>query len=196
VVLLNDWSARDIQAWEYVPLGPFLAKSFASTISAWVVLMDALEPFKADGLESEVEVLPYLREKDRKSRMAIDLSFSLTPSGEGAKKTLLGKTSATQLLFSFPQMLAHHTIGGCPMNTGDLLGSGTISGKGVEEYGSLLEQTEGGKTEVVLEGGEKRRFLEDGNVATLEGVCVGEEGAYVGFGECVGRIEPALELKF
>jgi fumarylacetoacetase len=195
VVLLNDWSARDIQAWEYVPLGPFLAKSFASTISAWVVLMDALEPFKAAGLESEVEVLPYLQEKDRKSRLNIDLSWSLTPKG-GQEKTLLGKTSATQLLFSFPQMLAHHTIGGCPMKTGDLLGSGTISGKENDSLGSLMEMTEGGKKEVVLNGGEKRSFLEDGDAAVLSGVCVGEEGSYVGFGECVGRIEPAWELKF
>ncbi|SMQ46919.1 unnamed protein product [Zymoseptoria tritici ST99CH_3D7] len=195
VVLLNDWSARDIQAWEYVPLGPFLAKSFATTISPWVVLMDALEPFKTAGIESETEVLPYLQEKDRKSRYAIDLKFSLTPAGEGQDRTTLTKTSAKELLFSFPQMLAHHTVGGCPMKTGDLMGSGTISGTERGEFGSLLELTEGGKREVELNGGQKRRFLEDGDVAVLEGVC-GEEGGLVGFGECVGRIERAVEMKF
>ncbi|KAF2159092.1 hypothetical protein M409DRAFT_30373 [Zasmidium cellare ATCC 36951] len=184
VVLMNDWSARDIQAWEYVPLGPFNSKNFGTTISPWVVLIDALEPFATTGLENDTVLLPYLNEKDRKSHYAIDLTFSLTIP------------SATELLFSFPQMLAHHTIGGCPFNVGDLLGSGTISGKTKAEKGALLEQTENGKTEIELEGGEKRKFLEDGDIVTLSGVCGKEDGALVGFGNCVGRIEPALQLKF
>lgn len=189
VVLMNDWSARDIQAWEYVPLGPFNSKNFGTTISAWVVLMDALEPFATKGIENDTKVLPYLDESDRKSHYAIDLSFSLTP--DAGKPMTLAKTSATQLLFSFPQMLAHHTVGGCPFNVGDLMGSGTISGKTKAEKGALLEQTDGGKETVELEGGQKRTFLEDGDLVTLTGSCGGEDGAIVGFGECVGRIIPA-----
>lgn len=191
VVLMNDWSARDIQAWEYVPLGPFNSKNFGTTISPWVVLMDALEPFATTGLENDTELLSYLNEKGRDSHYAINLSFSLKTSS--GKTTNLTRTSAQELLFSFPQMLAHHTIGGCPFNVGDLMGSGTISGKTNAEKGALLEQTENGKLELQLEGGETRKFLKDGDTAILSGVC-GEEGAFVGFGECIGRIEPALDV--
>lgn len=194
VVLMNDWSARDIQAWEYIPLGPFNSKNFGTSISPWVVLMDALEPFSTAGLENDTRLLPYLDEKDRKSHYAIDLTFSLTTSS--GQTTTLTRTSATELLFSFPQMLAHHTIGGCPFNVGDLMGSGTISGKTKAEKGALLEQTENGKTELELEGGEKRKFLEDGDIVTLSGVCGKEDDGLVGFGDCVGRIEPALQMKF
>jgi fumarylacetoacetase len=194
VVLMNDWSARDIQAWEYVPLGPFNAKNFGTTISAWVVLMDALEPFAINGMENDTKLLPYLDEKDRKSNYAIDLSVTLTTSS--GNESNIGKTSAKNLLFSFPQMLAHHTIGGCPFNVGDLLGSGTISGESKAEKGCLLEQTDNGKTDVELQGGEKRKFIEDGDTITITGVCGGENDALVGFGECSGRIDPALEIKF
>ena len=194
VVLMNDWSARDIQAWEYVPLGPFNSKNFGTTISPWVVLMDALEPFATNGIKNDTQVLPYLDENDRQSHYAIDLSFALTtPSGS---RTTLTRTSATQLLFSFPQMLAHHTIGGCPFNVGDLMGSGTISGESRAEKGALLEQTENGKQDLTLEGGEKRTFLEDGDTVILSGVCGKEDGALVGFGECIGTIQPALEMVF
>ena len=194
IVLLNDWSARDIQAWEYVPLGPFNAKNFGTTISAWVVLMDALEPFASKGLTNDTTLLPYLDEKDRKSNYDIDLSVSLTTSSGNTSN--IGKTTAKNLLFSFPQMLAHHTIGGCPFNPGDLLGSGTISGESKAEKGCLLEQSDNGKTEITLAGGEKRKFLEDGDTVTITGVCGSEDGAFVGFGECTGRIEPAIEMKF
>ncbi|EMD00904.1 hypothetical protein BAUCODRAFT_188719 [Baudoinia panamericana UAMH 10762] len=192
LVLLNDWSARDIQAWEYVPLGPFTSKSFCTTISPWVVLMDALEPFATHGLKNDAEVLPYLDEKDRKAHYAIDLSVSLTTASD--KSTVISTTSAKNLLFSFPQMLTHHTIGGCPFNVGDLLGSGTISGESASGKGCLLEQTENGKVAVQLEGGEQRSFLQDGDIITLTGRCIGENGAIVGFGSCTGRIEPALKL--
>lgn len=193
VVLMNDWSARDIQAWEYVPLGPFNSKNFGTSISPWVVLMDALEPFATDGLKNDTRLLPYLDEKARQSHYAIDLSVALTtPSGS---RTTITRTSATQLLFSFPQMLAHHTIGGCPFNVGDLMGSGTISGESRAEKGALLEQTENGKHELELESGEKRTFLEDGDTVTLSGVCGTDEGALVGFGDCIGTIQPALEMK-
>lgn len=187
---MNDWSARDIQAWEYVPLGPFNSKNFGTSISAWVLLMDALEPFATTGIENDTQVLPYLDEGGRKSHYNIDLSFLLTP--EGGKETTLARTSATQLLFSFPQMLAHHTVGGCPFNVGDLMGSGTISGKTKAEKGALLEQTENGKESIELEDGEKRTFLVDGDTVVLTGSCGGEDGAIVGFGECVGKILPAL----
>ncbi|KAI7192690.1 hypothetical protein D0869_07637 [Hortaea werneckii] len=188
MVLMNDWSARDIQAWEYVPLGPFNSKNFGTTISPWVVLMDALEPFATVGIENEVPQMPYLDERDRKSHFAIDLHVSLTTSS--GKTSQLCKTSAKNLLFSFPQMLAHHTLGGCPFNVGDLMGSGTISGKSKSEKGCFLEQTENGKVEVELEGGERRKFLEDGDVVRMTGAC-GEPGALVGFGECIGEIRPA-----
>ena len=194
VVLMNDWSARDIQAWEYVPLGPFNSKNFGTTISPWVVLMDALEPFATTGLANDTQLLPYLDEKDRKSHFAVDLSVSLTTAS--GNTSTIGQTSAKNLLFSFPQMLSHHTIGGCPFNVGDLMGSGTISGESNSERGSLLEQNENGKTDVILEGGERRKFLEDGDTVTIAGVCGSEDGALVGFGECTGRIESALDIKF
>lgn len=191
VVLMNDWSARDIQAWEYVPLGPFNSKNFGTSISPWVVLMDALEPFRVNGLKSEVGLLPYLDEQDRQSHYPIKLSVSLTvPSGQA---TRIASTTAENLLFSFPQMLTHHTVGGCPFNVGDLMGSGTISGKAKTEKGCLLEQTENGKTEIELNGGEKRMFLEDGDTVSITGTC-GQEGALIGFGECTGKIEPAWPL--
>lgn len=192
VVLMNDWSARDIQAWEYVPLGPFNAKNFGTTISAWVVLAETLEPFLAKGLENDSELLPYLREKKTKNVYDIKLQVDLkTKSGNSAT---LSKTSSRNLLWSFPQMLTHHSITGCPMQVGDLLGSGTISGLEPSERGSLLEQNDNGKTSIKLTGGEERKFLEDGDEITITGVCGSDEGALVGFGECVGRIEPALKL--
>lgn len=193
VVLMNDWSARDIQAWEYVPLGPFNAKNFATTISPWVVLMDALEPFRTKGLEAgdRGSLLPYLREKNPANVYDIRLQFDLRPAG--GDKATISKTSATNLLYSFPQMLTHHTITGCNMNPGDLLGSGTISGTEPGTLGSLLENTQGGKVPVKLPDGTERVFLQDGDEVILQGIC-GQEGSYVGFGDCVGKIEPALNL--
>lgn len=187
LVLMNDWSARDIQAWEYVPLGPFLAKNFGTTISAWVVLTDALEPFLAQGLEpgDRTTLLPYLQEGKAANVYDIDLSVDLTtPAG---KTTTIGKTKSTNLLYSYAQMIAHHTVSGCPMRTGDLLGSGTISGLEANERGALLEMTTGGKNPVTLVDGEQRTFLLDGDEITIRGVC-GKVGAYVGFGECTGKI--------
>lgn len=193
LVLMNDWSARDVQAWEYVPLGPFNAKNFVTTISPWVVLMDALEPFATSGLENDTELLPYLHENGRKTHYDIQLSVALTtPAGS---TSIITKTTARNLLFSFPQMLAHHTIGGCPFNVGDLLGSGTISGQLDREKGCLLELTNNGKTKISLEGGETRTFLEDGDTVTLSGLCISEKSAMVGFGDCVGAIEGAVTFR-
>ncbi|KAJ9204751.1 hypothetical protein DTO166G4_7853 [Paecilomyces variotii] len=193
LVLMNDWSARDIQAWEYVPLGPFNAKNFATTITPWVVLLDALEPFRAPGLEpgNRESLLPYLREKRAANAYDIRLEFEL--KNAGGKPTLISKTNATNLLYSFPQMLAHHTITGCNMNPGDLLGSGTISGTEPRTQGSLLEQTNGGKQPIKLADGSERIFLQDGDEVTLRGIC-GEEGSYVGFGDCVGTVLPAINI--
>lgn len=189
VVLMNDWSARDIQAWEYVPLGPFGAKNFGTTISTWVVLADALEPFTAKGLENDNELLPYLQEPKENNMYDIELQVDIkTPSGT---TTTLSQTSSRNLLFSFPQMVTHHTVTGCPMAVGDLLGSGTISGTEQNQRGSLLEQNENGKVKIQLNGGEERGFLEDGDEITITGVC-GKEGAYVGFGDCKGVILPAI----
>lgn len=194
VVLMNDWSARDVQAWEYVPLGPFNAKNFGTSISPWVVLMDALEPFRAPCLEpgDRESLLPYLREKRAANGYNIRLEVELKTS-TGDQPTVITKTNATNLLYSFPQMLAHHSITGCNMNTGDLLGSGTISGTEPGTEGSLLEQTKGGKEPVKLADGSERTFLQDGDEVIFRGVC-GEEGSYVGFGECAGKILPAVKL--
>ncbi|KAG8625601.1 hypothetical protein KVT40_006002 [Elsinoe batatas] len=193
IVLLNDWSARDIQAWEYVPLGPFNGKNFGSTISPWVVLTDALEPFRSNGLENDTEVLPYLQEGGAKTFYDINLEVDLKTSS--GKTGTISKVKGNNLLFSFPQMLAHHTIGGCPMNIGDLLGSGTISGVETSARGSFLEQTDNGKKPIIVDG-EERKFLEDGDSINIRGVCGTEENGLVGFGDCEGTILPALDLKF
>ncbi|KAL2256915.1 hypothetical protein VTK26DRAFT_929 [Humicola hyalothermophila] len=203
-VLLNDWSARDVQAWEYVPLGPFNGKNFATTISPWVVLADALEPFRAEpirppppveqgGRAAVPELQEYLREGREKNVFDIRLEVDLTtPEGD---TTTIGRTSSKNLIWSFPQMIAHHTLGGCPMRTGDLLGSGTISGPdGLDQSGSLLEMTENGKREIVLKEGATRTFLQDGDTVNLRGFC-GPDGARVGFGDCRGTIESAIERK-
>ena len=189
-VLMNDWSARDIQAWEYVPLGPFNAKNFGTSISPWVVLADALEPFRTKGLENDVETLPYLVEKRTENMYDIKLEVQLTTKS-GSTSTI-SQTSSKNLLFSFPQMLAHHSITGCPFNVGDLLGSGTISGTEPTSCGSLLEQNKGGKETIKLQGGEVRKFLEDGDRITITGFCGTDEEALVGFGECSGMITPAI----
>ncbi|CEL05249.1 Putative Fumarylacetoacetate hydrolase [Aspergillus calidoustus] len=194
VVLMNDWSARDIQAWEYVPLGPFNAKNFGTTITPWVVLIDALEPFRTTGIEpgNRDSLLPYLREK--RAENAYDIPLEVEVTNAGGKPTVISHSNAKNLLYSFPQMLAHHTITGCNLNTGDLLGSGTISGKDKQTEGSFLEQTNG-KTPIKLADGSERFFLEDGDTVILRGAA-GTEGNYVGFGDCVGTILPAVKLDF
>lgn len=201
LVLMNDWSARDIQAWEYVPLGPFNSKNFATTISPWVVLIDALEPFRAQGLEpgNRDSLLPYLREKRPDNAYDIKLEFDIRHNGLSKEDAPIhvSDSNTKNLLFSFPQMLTHHTITGCNLRTGDLLGSGTISGKEPGTQGSLLEQTNGGKEPLTLADGKtKRIFLEDGDEVILRAVAGNVDGAYVGFGECVGRIEPAVTFNF
>ncbi|MCP1169547.1 fumarylacetoacetase [Limimaricola litoreus] len=182
-VLLNDWSARDIQAWEYQPLGPFQAKATATTISPWIVTAAALEPFRVDTPDREVPLLDYLNEPGP-MLYDIDLEVGLAP--EGRDETVICRTNYREMYYSAPQQLAHHSSSGCPMRVGDLLGSGTISGPERGNRGSLLELSWGGKEPVEIAGG-TRTFIEDGDVLTLRGHAEGQ-GYRVGFGECVGQV--------
>nr|WP_275116210.1 fumarylacetoacetase [Aliiroseovarius subalbicans] len=191
-VLLNDWSARDIQAWEYQPLGPFQAKATATTISPWIVPAIALEPFRTTTPEREKELLPYLAEP-KPGLFDIDLEVTLAP--EGKAETTIARTNYAQMYYSAAQQLAHHTTSGCAMNVGDLLGSGTISGPTKPERGSLLELSWGGKEPLTLDTGETRTFLEDGDTLTLKGAAKGN-GYQIGFGDCAGTVLPALTDPF
>jgi fumarylacetoacetase len=188
-VLLNDWSARDIQAWEYQPLGPFQAKATATTISPWIVPAAALAPFRTAAPPRDVPLLPHLQD-DGPMHYDIALGASLAPEGRAA--TTITRTNATQLYYSAAQQLAHHTTSGCPMRVGDLLGSGTISGPTKPERGALLELTWGGQEPLTLDTGETRRFLEDGDTLSLHGTAQGD-GYQIGFGPCSGQVLPSLE---
>ena len=189
-VLLNDWSARDIQGWEAMPLGPFQSKVFATSISPWVVTPAALAPFEVGPPARETELLPYLSD-DAAKVYDIDLAVDLATSEEGV--TTISQTNARNLYYSASQQLVHHAIGGCPMRTGDLLGSGTISGPEKGTYGSLLELSWGGKAPLTLVDGGSRSFLEDGDRVTLRGKAQGN-GYCIGFGACTGQIQPAADF--
>ena len=186
-VLLNDWSARDIQAWEYQPLGPFQAKATATTISPWIVTRAALEPFRTSTPPRIRPLLPYLQEPGP-MLYDVDLTVTLAPEGHGA--TTIIRTNYREMYYSAAQQLAHHTSCGCPMRIGDLLGSGTISGPEKGSRGSLLELSWGGTEPVQLDGGQTRTFLQDGDTLTLSGRAVGD-GYVVGFGTCTGQVLPA-----
>ena len=187
-VLLNDWSARDIQAWEYQPLGPFQAKATATTISPWIVTRAALDPFRTATPARELPLLPHLIEP---GPMLHDIALRVDLTPQGAPSTTITRTNYHQMYYSAAQQLAHHTTSGCPMRVGDLLGSGTISGPTQDSRGSLLELSWGGKTPLTLTDGQTRSFLEDGDTLTLSGTCQGD-GFTLGFGECAGTILPAL----
>lgn len=185
-VLMNDWSARDIQVWEYQPLGPFQAKAFGTTISPWVVTREALEPFRTPAPERVKPLLPYLQEDDP-NNFDIELAVALAP--QGGRATTISRTNYKHMYYSSALQLVHHASSGCAMETGDLLGSGTISGPTQDSFGSLLELTWNGRDPLQLDGGE-RTFLEDGDSVEITGWC---EGAYrIGFGRCAGRILPAV----
>ena len=188
-VLLNDWSARDIQAWEYQPLGPFQAKATATTISPWIVTKAALEPFRCDTPEREVELLDHIKDC---GPMLYDIDLEVTMAPEGKPATTIARTNYKEMYYSAAQQLAHHSTSGCPMNSGDLLGSGTISGETKESRGSLLELSWGGKEPLTLETGEERSFIVDGDTLTLKGAAKGD-GYMIGFGDCVGKVLPALD---
>jgi fumarylacetoacetase len=180
-VLLNDWSARDIQAFENQPLGPNLSKSFATTISPWVVTLDALAPFFVKGPEQDPVPEPYLRsERD----WALDLSLEVDLNG-----TRVTKTNFSSMYWTFAQQLAHMTVNGAQVRPGDLFGSGTVSGPGPGEEGSLMELTRNGTAPLALDDGATRRFLEDDDEVTLRGTCGSELGYRIGFGSCRGRVE-------
>lgn len=187
MVLLNDWSARDIQAWEYQPLGPFLAKNFATSISPWVVTMDALEPFRVSGPAQEPTPLPYLGTNVNGYDIHLEVSLQ---SPRMNNSQIISRSNMRHLYWSIDQMLVHHTITGCNMRVGDLCGTGTISGPAEDSYGSLLELTWRGEKPIQLSGNEQRTFLQDGDVVTIKGYCQGD-GYRVGFGEVTGKILPA-----
>lgn len=188
LVLVNDWSARDIQKWEYVPLGPFLAKNFGTSISPWVVSLDALEPFRVAGPKQDPEPLPYLR-TSRAAAYDIRLEVALQTAGvrEAAR---ICTSNLRNLYWNFSQQLAHHTCNGCNLRTGDLLATGTISGPTPDSRGSLLELTLGGRNPLTLPDGVSRGFLEDGDRITMTGWCQGP-GYRIGFGEVTGKLLPA-----
>ncbi|MGB1389027.1 MAG: fumarylacetoacetase [Paracoccaceae bacterium] len=188
-VLLNDWSARDIQAWEYQPLGPFQAKATATSISPWIVTKAALDPFRCDTPEREFELLDHLKDC---GPMLYDIDLTVTLAPEGKDPTTIAQTNYREMYYSAAQQLAHHTTAGSPMNVGDLLGSGTISGAEKHERGSLLELSWGGKDPITLDTGEVRSFLEDGDTLTLSGHAQGD-GYRIGFGQCGGQVLPAMK---
>ena len=198
MVLLNDWSARDLQAWEYQPLGPFLAKSFASSISPWVVTMEALAPYRQPFTRpaDDPQPLPYLDSETNRAQGAVDLHLSAWLQTAQMREqdqapVPLGQSNLLQAYWTPAQLLTHHTSNGCNLQTGDLLGTGTIAGPGTGEGGSLLELSMGGKNPVTLPNGEQRRFLEDGDTLVLRAFAQREGSARIGFGDCAGLIQPA-----
>ena len=185
-VIFNDWSARDIQAWEYVPLGPFLGKNFGSTISPWIVTMEALEPFRCESIKQEPAVLPYLQFTGNKN---FDINLEVAIAPEGGEETVISESNFKYMYWNMAQQLAHHTVNGCNVNVGDLMASGTISGRDQNSYGSMIEISQGGQEPMQLKNGKTRTFLEDGDTITIRAFCQ-KDGKRVGFGECVGTITP------
>ncbi len=191
LVMLNDWSARDIQAFEYQPLGPFLSKSFATSISPWVVTFDALEPFMTNIPDPEVPVVSYLQESNRR-QPDVRLKVEIQPKNSSTLTTIT-ETSYSALYWTVEQMIAHHTVNHCILQTGDLLGTGTISGQERQNFGSLLEITENGKTPLILADGQERKFLEDGDKVIFTAYCENEQYR-INFGEVSGEICPAKDI--
>lgn len=186
LVLFNDWSARDIQRWEYVPLGPFLAKNFGSTISPWIVTLEALEPFKVSGPIQDPEVLPYLKyHGNRNYDLHLDVEIT---AKDGTTKTV-SRSNFKYMYWNMCQQLAHHTVNGCNICVGDMYASGTISGPDPGSYGSMLELTWGGKNPIQMPDGSERKFIQDGDTVTMTGY-TGQDGVRIGFGPCAGTILP------
>lgn len=191
MVLFNDWSARDIQKWEYVPLGPFLSKNFASSISPWIVTLDALEPFRVESPKQDPVPLPYLQYKGRKSfdiHLEVDIETKNTPP------QTITKSNFKYMYWNMSQQLAHHTINGCKVNSGDMMGSGTISGTSKDSYGSMLELTWRGENPIILSDGSERKFIEDGDTITLKGYCKNDK-VRIGFGEASNKLLPPFGSK-
>ena len=197
--LLNDWSARDLQAWEYQPLGPFLAKSFASTISPWVVTLDALEPFRVPAFtrpEGDPAPLPYLYSEDHERSGGLDITIEISLLTETMRKSntephVMSRTRFREFYWTIFQMLTHHTSNGCRLAPGDLLGTGTVSSSGEDEMGSILEMTKRGAEPLTLPNGETRTFIDDGDDVILRAHCERDGYRRIGFGECRARVLPA-----
>lgn len=188
LVLFNDWSARDIQGWEYQPLGPFLGKSFASTISPWIVTLDALEPFRVDNPKQDPKPLPYLQVTGKKS-YDIQLQVGIQP--ENGTETVVANSNFKYMYWTMAQQLAHHTVNGCPINAGDMMGSGTISGPTKDSYGSMLELTWRGQNPLTLNDGTTRKFINDNDTVIMRAHCENNQ-VRIGFGECTGKVLPAI----
>jgi fumarylacetoacetase len=191
MVLLNDWSARDIQKWEYVPLGPFLAKNFASSISPWIVTLDALEPFRTKGPQQDPTPLPYLQNK---GRHAFDINLEVAIQPENVEATIVSKSNFKYMYWNMSQQLAHHTSNGCRVNSGDMMGSGTISGPTQDSYGSMLELTWGGKNPIKMVDGTERKFINDNDTVIMKGFCKNQE-VRIGFGEVSSKLLPPFIRK-
>lgn len=198
LALFNDWSARDVQAWEYQPLGPFLSKNFASTVSPWMVTLDALAPFRRPFVrpEGDPDPLPYLDAPEQRERGAIDIELEVwlqtAPMRDaGHAGDRLSRSNFADAYWTVAQLVAHHTVNGCNLAPGDLFGSGTLSGPSAKQGGSLLELSQGGRQPIRLSNGETRTFLEDGDTVVLKGFCQREGFRRIGFGECRGTVLPA-----
>ena len=187
MTLFNDWSARDIQTWEYVPLGPFLAKNFASTLSPWIVTLDALEPFRVEGYKQDPKVLPYLEYNGNKN---VDINLEVLIQPEKSEATLVCESNYKYMYWTMEQQLAHHTINGCNLNVGDLMGSGTISGPEKHQFGSMMELSWKGTIALKMKDGSERKFINDNDTVILRGWCK-KGNVRVGFGECAAKVLPA-----
>ena len=188
LVLFNDWSARDIQRWEYVPLGPFLGKNFASSISPWIVTLDALEPFRVESPTQNPIPLDYLQYQGKKS---FDISLEVAIKPENNKETVVSRSNFKYMYWNMAQQLAHHTVNGCPVNAGDMMGSGTISGPTPDSYGSMLELSWKGEKPLLLSDGLKRKFINDNDTVILRGHSE-KNGLRIGFGEVKTKLLPSI----
>ena len=184
MVMFNDWSARDIQTWEYVPLGPFLAKNFASTISPWIVTLDALEPFRVEGYKQDPKVLPYLEYTGNKN---IDINLEVSIKPDKAEETIVTKSNYKHMYWTMEQQLAHHTCNGCNIKVADMMASGTISGPTENSFGSMLELTWKGTKPLKLKDGTERKFINDNDTVIMRGYSE-KDGVRIGFGECAGKV--------
>lgn len=191
MVLMNDWSARDIQKWEYVPLGPFLAKNFATSISPWIITMDALEPFRTKGPKQNPTPLPYLQQK---GKHAFDINLEVSIAPEGVEATVVSNSNFKYMYWTMSQQLAHHTSNGCRVNSGDMMGSGTISGPTPDSYGSMLELTWSGKNPIKMKDGTERRFINDNDTVIIKGYCKNNK-IRIGFGEVCSKLLPPFIRK-
>lgn len=189
MVLFNDWSARDIQAWEYVPLGPFLGKNFGSSISPWVVTLDAMEPFRVESPKQDPEPLPYLRTEGKRT---FDINLETYIQPEGGAESKVCTSNFKYLYWNISQQLAHHTVNGCNINAGDMMASGTISGPEKENFGSMLELSWRGAKPITLDDGSERKFINDGDTVIMRGFCQNDE-VRIGFGEVSSKVLPVIE---